>query len=549
MAKSKERKATEQTAPTVLEKLDHYFENKETLIMWLGLGLMLFFSLLLFEPKVSIGGDDSMYINRGYNFIKNGIFPTFQGPLYPIVLGIIMNFTGVNLIALKFFSLVCLLGFQWFTFRLLKHHLSPFMLFMAMVLMALSASILYYGSATYSEAFYMLLQAIFLYHFDKSFISSDNAFDIRMDWPKIVLSALLMLLLALTKNIGLIAIIAVILYFLFTRQWKPALLILAVFAVFMISFKTLKSGIWEVKEAQITNQGSTLLMKHPYDKSQGKEDAYGFIMRLADNSKVYLGHHFWRIFGMSPETNYKGNSLAAVLITVLLISGFLIFYKKNQFWLFLITFTGVGLGTTFLVLQTYWNQQERLIIIFTPLLLAVLFFILQYLFTCRWRKFALVFMIFLLVMFTTNLIKTFKMIPGQLTVINKYMKGDRLYGFPEDWINYLNMAKWSAKNLPPDAYVGCRKPGMAFIYSSGKNFYGIWKVPSSDPHDLYKRLKDAGVTHVIVASLRTNPNIPDSPLINTVTRYLSAINQAYPGKLKLIHKTGENWPAYLYKLD
>jgi hypothetical protein len=89
---------------------------------------------------------------------------------------------------------------------------------------------------------------------------------------------------------------------------------------------------------------------------------------------------------------------------------------------------------------------------------------------------------------------------------------------------------------------------MAFIYSKGKNFYGIWRVPGRDPDELYNQLKDAGVTHVIMASLRTNPELEESPLINTVRIYLETINKAYPGKLKLIHKTGEKWPVYLYEL-
>ena len=89
---------------------------------------------------------------------------------------------------------------------------------------------------------------------------------------------------------------------------------------------------------------------------------------------------------------------------------------------------------------------------------------------------------------------------------------------------------------------------MAFVYSGGKDFYGIWKVPSKDPEVLYKKLKDEGVTHVIMASLRTDPDDPNARIINTVRRYLSSINEAYPGKLKLVHQIGDNWPTYLYEL-
>ena len=112
----------------------------------------------------------------------------------------------------------------------------------------------------------------------------------------------------------------------------------------------------------------------------------------------------------------------------------------------------------------------------------------------------------------------------------------------------MKMTAWVSEHLPEEAYVACRKPGMAFVYSGGKDFYGIWKVPSNDPEVLYNKLKDAGVTHIIMASLRTNSDDPNARIINTVRRYLSAINKAYPGRLKMVHQIGERWPAYLYEL-
>ena len=51
-----------------------------------------------------------------------------------------------------------------------------------------------------------------------------------------------------------------------------------------------------------------------------------------------------------------------------------------------------------------------------------------------------------------------------------------------------------------------------------------------------------------MASLRIDPEDPNARIINTVRRYLHAVNQAYPGKLKLVHQLGETWPAYLYEL-
>ena len=109
---------------TLLEKLDKYFDDRMSLILWTSLVLTTVFGLLLFEPKVSIGGDDSMYINRAYNFIYKGSFPTFQGSLYSIFLGIIIYLFGTNLLLFKFASMLCYIGHQWFMFKVFKNQLS-----------------------------------------------------------------------------------------------------------------------------------------------------------------------------------------------------------------------------------------------------------------------------------------------------------------------------------------------------------------------------------------------------------------------------------------
>ena len=532
---------------TSLEKLDAYFESKQSLILWMSLILTTIFGVLLFEPKVSIGGDDSMYINRAYNFIIKGAFPTFQGPLYPIFLGLLTFIFGTNLLFFKFVSMLCYLGHLWFTFKLFKPHLSPFILFVFFTLICTSAALLFYSSSTYNEVFYLFLQSVFLYHFAASFIENDiSEFNIKRDYKNILLSTLLLLLLALTKNIGLVAVLGAIIYFLFTRNWKMSITIALTFVLFMFGFNLIKSSVWEVKEMQISGQLDALMTKVPYKTDSGQEDVYGFLMRLVDNSKVYLGYHFRNIFGLAHKDFIKPNVLFTLLIYGIFLPGFFLALRKSKFWLFVGVFTATSLGATFLILQTFW-LQERLIIVFTPLLLAFLLFVLNYSFTHSFKKISVVFVLLCFIAIGGNLLRSFTKIPKQLKVNSEYISGDKYYGFPEDWINYLKMTKWVSENLDEDAYVACRKPGMAFIYSDGKDFYGIWKVPSNDPEDLYNRLKDAGVTHVIMASLRTNPDDPNARIINTVRRYLKTINDAYPGKLKLVHEIGDNWPTYLYE--
>ncbi|NJN28145.1 MAG: hypothetical protein HC819_20320 [Cyclobacteriaceae bacterium] len=542
-------KKTPAVKETALEKLDVFFEGKQSKVLWSGMFLTFILGLLLFEPKISLGGDDSMYINRGYNFITKSQFPTFQGPLYPMVLGLIIYAVGMKLMVLKFFSLFCLLVAQWFTFKLFRDHLSPFTLFFLILLLSTSAALLYYGSATYNETFYLCIQSIFLYYFTKSFVGSglpDTG--LKKMLPGLLISALLLLTLAITKNIGLVAVLAAALYFLLIKNWKYALMLLGSFVVLMLIFNVLKSTFWDIKDIQISNQLNTLMNKNAYKPQDGTEDLAGYVTRLVKNSEVYLGYHFRNIFGLASNEAITGNAVVALFIYIIFIAGFITFFKRSRFWLFIGLFTAVSFGVTFVILQITWIQ-ERLIIVFAPLLLAYLLHVLHHYFSHSLRRYANILVVFFGILLAANLFRTVTRIPEQARASSKYMSGDHYYGFTVDWINYLKMTKWTSDHLPKESFVACRKPGMAFIYSGGKDFFGIWNVPTTDPEALYKRLKDAGVTHVIMANLRTNPDDPNSRVINTVQRYLGAIHNLYPEKLTLVHQIGDEWPAYLYKLD
>ncbi len=531
---------------SILERLEAYFSGKKVLSFYTGLACTIIFSLLLFEPKVSIGGDDSMYINRAYNFLHHGKFPTFQGPLYPIVLSAFMSFTGINVVFLKFLSIAFLIGHFWFMYKLLAEYLSPFLLFVFLTLLGCSASLLSYGSTTYSEAFYLLIQSAFLYYFSRHFVLKAGPINKQLYEPVFV-TGILLFMLYLTRNVGLVALISVLTFFATQKKWKHAFSVIIVFGALYGIYALLKSWIWEIPDMQIAGQGSTLMLKNSFKPELGNETTLGFLLRLIGNSVYYLGFHLFNIFGISTRDEFIINILVALIVYIIFFRGLFVFAKKSAFWLFAGIFLFATIGVTFLALQTYWNQ-ERLIVVVAPLLLAFILHTLYSHFEGRMKKHSWIFVMFISLLLFANLFKTLKTVPEQVNVISHYLKGDDLYGYPQDWQTYLTMIKWVSKNLDDSAFVACRKPDMAFIYSNGKNFYGIWKIPSQDPEILYRLLKDAGVTHVVMASLRTNPDMEESTLINTVRNYLEIVNKAYPGKLKLIHQTGDKWPAYLYEL-
>jgi len=538
-------------------QLNRWIEPKLNLVFWLSMALTILLGIFFFDPKVSLGGDDSMYINRAFSFINQGKFPTFQGPLYPILLGMVIYIAGLKLILLKSLSLLFLAGHLWFYFKAFKRHLSPFLLAVMLIILSTNYSLLYMGSSTYTEPLYLLFQSLFIYLFDKNIIANNTSID---DWRryagKIVMLAGLAFLMSITRSIGLTVPIAAIAFLvlqvILQKNKKVYLLIagifLGAFLVFHFSFELAKKEVWGVTKAQTSGQMKKLFYKNYYKEQAGTENFDGYVKRVKDNSVSYIGHHFYSIFGLTYSDKRPSTSLPTLLIYALLIAGFFLTIKKDPFWTLIILYIGAGLGVTFVLLQTFW-AQERLILVFTPLLMAVLLHTLHLIFYEHTTKLKFISVLFPLIILATNTVKTASKAPETATSIQHYMRGDLLYGFSQDWINYLAMAKWSAAQLPGNTYVACRKPGMAFIYAGGKEFYGIWRVPPDEPKELYDRLKNAGVTHIIMAHLLVNPEKSQTRTINTVRRYLSIINKAYPGKLKVVHKIGDKWPAYLYEIQ
>src|ERR1051326_7240042 len=117
--KEKQKQQPKQTAKqepkkSLFARLESWFEKNDKKIFYALLLLSTLFSFLIFDAKVSDGGDDSSYIERAWNFVHEGKFPWFQGPGYPVALSVLVRFFGLNVIALKFFSLFCQIGFVFF---------------------------------------------------------------------------------------------------------------------------------------------------------------------------------------------------------------------------------------------------------------------------------------------------------------------------------------------------------------------------------------------------------------------------------------------------
>jgi hypothetical protein len=619
-------------SPSFFDKMETYLQKNDRLFFWVFFGITALVSFLLYDPRVSLTGDDSSYIILANDFIRHFSFPSYQGPLYPMALSVVVLIFGISLFPLKLFSLLSILGFMYFTFITFRKRIPASLLLPVLLLVSINSHVLYYASQTYSEAFYMFMQSVFIFTFFRFFADNEsNKIDFKKDLKPHFFLAFVVLGVALTRSVGFFAPIAIAAYFLFYRQWKNMGFFIAGFACLFIIYSLLKSWIWGSSDLQFSTQGGSLLSKNFYHPEEGQEDLAGMFVRFWQNSVQYLSNGLFRIMGFRYNPG-ENSAFRAIIVYILALTGLYSVFKKNKSLFFTIILTGIFLFVTFFVLQVFWNQERLIIPIYPFILLSVLACFYYLLSSKNLRSFQFLYLLPIIILFISGTKMTLNTIPEVRKITNQYS------GLSPDWVNYLKASRWSAKNLRETDLVACRKPSISTIYSEkGKSFYGIYNVPtgdskaflqewSADPDkyvavvaneqsynhysalrsyyrariemgngvlwalyqskdlehlltenniqtiqvqqlqemgaqvnnnfgifyadSLLNQLKNSNVTHIMTASLRTNPNVKTGQTVSTVERYVYYIQEKYPDIYEFVYQEGtdNNEPARIFKI-
>ncbi|RLD76284.1 MAG: hypothetical protein DRJ10_13815, partial [Bacteroidetes bacterium] len=532
-------------------------DKKQSLLFRVLLAITFLFTLLLFDMKVSVGGDDANYIIKAWDFLNEFKFPSFQGPAYPVFLSLFIWLFGINLPVLKFISSLFLLGHFVAFYYAFKNRIPSVILFSTLILISINPYLLFYGSQTYTETFFMCIQMLFFVFFFQSFIIK-QPYDLALknQLKTYLYLGFFILALGLIRSIGYATIIVVILFFISQRQWRAIGFSTLSFVLAMGTWKILKLAFWQEKSTQFSNQASSLFLVHPYDQSKGTESIFGFFQRFVDNSNIYISKHFFKLLGLRPEIielekGFKSPELIpflTIVVYLLLLIAIYRIFKKNKYLLFSGIYLFTMLGITFVILQTIW-ESTRLIIPYFPLLLMFVLlgvyeiFKLQKLKNLQFIFPAVVAIIF----YTTFKVSTVKIKENQKN-LSSSLRGNILAGLTPDWKNYINMSKWAAKNVPDSVMIASRKPNISFIYTK-RRFRGIYKLPqNTNPDSLLQNLYDHNVKFVVMASLRKYEAQKTQYTINTIHRYLYFIQQKYPERIKLVKQIGAKEPAYLFEI-
>ncbi len=267
-----------------LGQMELWFEKHNDKIFFILLFFSTLFSLLLFDSKVSPGGDDSSYIERAWLFLHEGKFPYFQGPAYPVFLSLFVKMFGLNVIGLKFFSVICQFGFVWVTFLTFRKRIPYTVLFALLAFISFNNFIQYYASQTFTETFFLFVQSICLYIVFKIIDSIDNESswieNVKQNYLKWLLFGLLFTLLSISKSIAIVAIVGVVLYFVLNKNYKQAMIAIVAFATIRFAYTLIATALFGAND---TDQLEMMLRIDLYKPAMGHEGFGGMVSRFFNN--------------------------------------------------------------------------------------------------------------------------------------------------------------------------------------------------------------------------------------------------------------------------
>ncbi len=512
-------------------KLDDFFKKHRWKFVVFSIIIGSILSALLFDLKLSTGGDDSNYILSAQKFINGENFPTWHGSFYPIFLSFFIRIFGINILILKILSYIMIIIQLFVIYYAFRKKIPWTVLVLTMIFSSVCLEILYFGGQTYSEALYMLLQistiAAFYKLYDKQ--NSNPNISQKKLWKEWITFGFLIFLSAQTRNIGWSLLIASILFFLLDKKKINALFSLISFLIFFIPYNIYKMIFWNIKNAGFEGQFKRMFWINPYNANDGIISFNNLISRTWDNANLYFSKHFLIILGWKETTST--NTIITLVIILILISSFIIIAQKRKPLLFVTFYTYIAIAITFITQQVMWDQV-RLISIFVPLIIIIIS-------TAFWDYFIpknkkhhqFIIILFFLLIIIPTFTKTINIAKKHYPILKANLQGDDLYGYTTDWQHYLQIAKWTAENIPENEKVACRVPGLAFVYGNGREFEGIYNFKSYNIDNVLDTLERKYKNNYVFDYTEDKQNINS---LFPFFKYISSIINLYNGTQYII---------------
>ncbi len=537
------------TKLSFFELIENFCQKNTNIILIGSIALSLIFSFLLFDPDVSVGGDDSGYIKAAFDFSKDVAFPSWHGSFYSILLSLFISIFGIKIVALKIISVLffaaSLFFIQKIFLKITNHTISTLVL----TFTASSYLLNNYASTTYSEPFFFFFQSVYIYLFYNYITKKERQNDsFKNSWKDALILGVITYLLIETRSVSIAILGVTIIYLLIEKRYLSTLLYFGFTACTSLVYGLYKSIFWKTTSIGIGSQLKDMLLKNSYKPELGNEDFMGIMQRVWDNSQLYLSKHLMRMFGFKSFDSLSISPSLTIIIYLVCIAAIIISIAKNKKTAFIGLFLAGMIGVSFISQEKMWDQ-ERLIMIYFPFIVGILAYSIYSVFNNNKKTDGQIVPLILFgVVFILVFGQTISKI-GKNNVKHRFTSG-RYESYSPDWRNYMLASKYAAENLPDTAVVVCRKAEMSWIAGEGKNiFSGVYMLMGNEPDSVYNELQRRKATHVIMGNLRVDPRKKTSKTISTIRNSLSYLNYKYPACLTLVKEFGDDEKAYLFRFD
>ncbi len=544
---SKQSSHTDKSRAFLYNRIEILFEQYPARFLLGVLLIAALLSVLLFDIKLHIGGDDASYILWANDFVHKGILPIgFKSPGYSIVLAVFIWIVGFHIFALKLTSVIFFFGSIISFYYVFRQRLDPITFLASLLFFAINVAVLDYSHHIYSEMLYLLIQIWGFYYLWKSDESSES---IR----SVFIVALFGMAGFYVRAVGGTFPLAVACWYLIQRKWKKLFLFVAFSALLYLPLKLL-----ELSHGTVVNgQASAIFMINPYNPSLGKETISGFFDRIISNVVCHLNYLFpaslslphWDYLIVSNGQLFPDiEAFISVLFSVFVLLGCYFAWRQGSKAIsFLALYLGVYVLFLCFALQPIF-QSIRYLVPVIPLIILFFFMGVQWFWhTFLKTKFTKTtgykngFLFVIILLLCSNFYYLKDGIDTNLPVLKANLQGNEFYGYSQDWINYFQTCKWISKQLNKESTaVICRKPEFFQIYAPGFKVYGAYNVEAIHPDTIVSHWKQWGMTHLLYDNFQWS---------STLRRYIQPVAEKYPQMFEMIHQEREQYPSYVFRLN
>jgi hypothetical protein len=534
---------------TIYERLDRWFEQHEFHWLMIVLVLGLIASILSFDIKPSVDGDDTSYVLSAMNIVHSGQLPVgFRTPGYPIVLSLFVWMFGVNLVILKATSLLFFIGIILSLFFIFRKRLQPIVLSALLLIVAINPLLLKYSHQTFSEILFTLL-LVWTIHF--ILLASE-----KESLTNVLYAAVITMACFYIRVAGLTIAGVAVFFLAYQRRWKQLVVFVILCAALYSPMK-----IYELTSGSSAfGQASILMLKNPYNTTEGMENLSGFVGRFTNNIFNHANYQLPTALGIpmpqelgAADGQFMPSAPAffGILISIILLLGCTvpIIEKPKSMLAFLGLFVLAYVAFISVALQNIFATPRMLIPIIPYLVIGTFE-------GCRflgnlWVKVKepdvvstrakTVLIIAAMGLILANVIGTKQSIDENYPILKANLGGNAFAGFTEDWANYLRTSVWIKTQLPIQSTgIICRKPELFLLYAGNYNVYGAYKIDQTDPDTIIAKWKSLKMTHLLYDNFQWS---------STLRRYVQPVAQKYPQMFEMVHQEGSQYPSYVFHIN